>query len=100
MNTDEQKKTAKVEPKIQAEAKKENIRRFIYVGPNLRDGLATFSVFKGAIPKKYEEKFETNPEFKELFIDRSDFVKVKDEIGQSGTAINAAYRTVQEKGVI
>lgn len=99
--TDEEKKVSvKPQARISQEPRVEAIQRFIYVGPTMLEGLKTATVFKGGIPKKYEKRFEENPEFAALFLPLGEYLAVKDEVGTEGTVLNSAYRTIKEKGVV
>lgn len=97
---DEKKPAAKTQGRSAQTTQSEPAKRYIYVGPTLLEGLKTATVFKGGIPKKYEDRFEANPEFKALFVPSGEYVAVKDDASITGTVLNSAYRTIKEKGVL
>ncbi len=76
---------------------KPNVKRLIYVGPNIPGGiLHKFTVFKGGIPKHIEPLIKKCSVIEKMFVPVKEFPEKSKAIEQKGTPENIFYRQIIE----
>jgi hypothetical protein len=74
----------------------------VYIGPNMgRDLLMTqFSTFKSGLPIPVRERFDSDKEFKALFVPVSDLGSARAKLADPGSRLARAFRTVVQRYVL
>lgn len=78
--------------------KKNNVERFIYIGPNLPDArLARYQVFIGGLPTHVPELFAAYDWLQKLFVPVAELNTAELAVKTAGTPLNKYYlRAVSE----
>jgi hypothetical protein len=74
----------------------------VYIGPNMgRDLLITqFSTFKNGLPLPVKERFDSDKEFKVLFVPVADLGSARAKLADPGSRLGRAFRAVVQRYVL
>ncbi|WP_372713335.1 hypothetical protein [Ilyobacter sp.] len=96
------KSTTAEDEKLSERAVKKNkvdkIKRRIYIGPSaIKFGISKDAVFKGEVPKVYEEFFEKYPLAQKLVVELEKLTECKVKLAQKGSAEQVMYEKIERQ---
>jgi hypothetical protein len=88
--------------KTPAKAGKTKGISLVYIGPNMgRDLLMTqFSTFKNGLPLPVKERFDSDKEFKTLFVPVADLGSARAKLNDPGSRLARAFRAVVQRYIL
>ncbi len=74
----------------------------VYIGPNMgRELLMTrFSTFKNGLPLPVKERFDSDKDFRSLFVPVADLSSARAKLTDRGSRLGRAFRAVVKKYVL
>lgn len=74
--------------------KKEKVKRYIYLGPTLKNGQYKSGKITKDLPKDLEDYFKEKPGLKSLFVESVNLAEAKAELNSETSAIKAIYQDI------
>ncbi|MBI9092468.1 MAG: hypothetical protein JEZ12_24895 [Desulfobacterium sp.] len=93
---------AQANKKTPAKTGKEKGVSLVYIGPNMgRDLLMTqFSTFKNGLPLPVKEQFDSDKEFKALFVPVADLGSARAKLADPGSRLARAFRAIVQRYIL
>lgn len=76
--------------------KRDKIKRYIYIGPTLKNGQYKFGKITKDLPKDLEDYFTEQPGLKALFVESTNLSEAKAQLNAETSALKAIYQDISK----